>query len=143
MIARAEFTALVGLCIVTGGCVGAVLRPLDWQPIPRFDPPPVASLVAHDPATLLQGESAPWDGVLVTADDLNALLADREQLVEALQVLYTGRIEDRGYATEVAGACQTAVKVCRESRPRIFLAGLGAGAGGCGVVVGGVSAATR
>ena len=131
------------ICVVASGCVGTVLRPLNWQPIPSFSPPPVEELVSHSPATLLQGEAAPWDGVLVAADDLNALLADRQQLIEALSVLYEGRIEDRGYATEVAGACQTAVKVCRDNQPRVFLAGVGAGAGGCGIVVGGVSAATR
>ena len=48
-----------------------------------------------------------------------------------------------GDSITLDGACQTAVKVCRDNQPRVFLAGVGAGAGGCGIVVGGVSAATR
>ena len=131
------------LCCIATGCVGTLLRPLDWKPFPTFEPPPVAELVAHPPATLLQGEVAPWDGVLLDVDDLNAILTDREQLLDAIRLVYAGRVEDRDYATEVTATCQTAVKVCRENQPRVFVAGMGAGAGACGVVVVGVAGATR
>ena len=134
---------LVAVCCVAAGCTGTILKPLAWGVIPNFNPPPIAELVAHPPATLLQGEAAPWDGILMDADDLNALLSDRQQLLDALRVLHEGRIADRGYAAEVAGACQSAVKICRENQPRVFLAGMGAGASGCGVVAAGVAGATR
>ena len=79
----------------------------------------------------------------MASDDLDALLSDRQQLLDALRLVYQGRAKDREYADEVLGACRTAVKVCRENRPRVFLAGMGAGAGGCGVVAVGVAGATR
>ncbi len=140
---RQPRSLLVLLCIGAVGCAGSVLRPLEWQPIPDFNPPKIEEIVGHPPETLLHGEAAPWDGVLMNADDLNALLSDRQQLLYALQLANQGRTDDRAYATEVAGACQTAVKVCRENQPRVFVAGVGAGGVGCGVIVGGVTAATR
>lgn len=114
-----------------------------WEPIPSYAPLPVEAVVAHSPESLLQGEAAPWDGVLVHPDDLNALLAHYHSALSALALAYDGRKDDRSHADQALGACQEAVTVCRGNLPRHFAAGVAAGAGGCGLVVGAVAAGTR
>lgn len=128
-------------CLVLTSCPKPILQALGWQPFPGYSAPEVAALVAHEPASLLQGDAAPWDGVLLHPDDLAALLDDRERLLEALQISYTGRGEDRAYADSASAACQSAVRVCRDNQPRLFLVGMGAGAGSCAAVA--IGAASR
>ncbi len=123
-------------CIWLSGCGTSVLRPLAWEAIPSYVPPKIEDVVAHTPATLLQGQAAPWDGVLVASDDLNALLSEHQRLLHALQTAYIGRQDDRDYASKALESAQEAVTVCRQNQPRTFLAGVAAGSAGCAAAVG-------
>ena len=104
-----------------------------WEPFPEYASPPVEQVVGHDPAPLLQGDLAPWDGLLLHPDDLTSLLDERDRLIDALSVAYQGRNEDREYAIKALDATQTALTVCRKNLPRAFAAGVGAGATACGL----------
>jgi len=134
--------AFLALCLA--GCKGPVLKELAWDPYPSYAPPHIEEIVAHAPATLLQGEAAPWDGVLVDADDLNGILGEHQRLIHALQTAYIGRTEDREYADKALQSAQDAVIVCRQNQPRTFLAGVALGGVGCGTIVGiGAAAAVQ
>jgi hypothetical protein len=137
-----KLRALVALVLVVG-CAKPVLRPLAWEPWTSYEPPAVASLVGTDPAPLLAGDVAPWDGVLLRADDLNALVDERDRLVAALDALTKGRGQDRAYADEALVACTQAVEVCRGNQPRTFLAGVGSGLGVCGAAAAAAVAGSR
>ena len=128
----------VALLILTS-CPKPLLQPLDWHTFPSYQAPEASALVGHDPVSLLQGEETPWDGVLLHPDDLTSLLSDRDRLISALAASYTGRGEDRTYASQSLSSCQTAIEVCRANLPRAFAAGAASGAAGCGVVVAGVA----
>ena len=121
------------LFVVWGSGCFPVQQKIAWEPFPEYSSPPVEQVVGHDPASLLQGDLAPWDGVLVNPDDLTALLDERDRLIEALSVSYQGRSEDREYATKALDSTQTALTVCRKNLPRAFAAGAGAGATACGI----------
>ncbi len=126
------------------GCGTSVPKPLAWAPAPTYAAPKIEEVVAHAPATLLQGEAAPWDGVLVDADDLNALLSEHQRLLHALQTAYIGRQDDRDYASKALESAQEALTVCRQNQPRTFLAGVAAGGAGCAAAVGiGAAAAAQ
>lgn len=131
------------LLVLLVGCTGPILRPLAWEPWARYAPPEVAALVGTDPVGLLQGSPAPWDGVLLRAEDLTALVDERDRLVAALDTLHAGRGQDRAYADAALDSCRSAVEVCRSNQPRTFAAGVGAGAGACAVTAAGIAGATR
>ena len=134
--------AFLALCLA--GCKGPVLKELAWEPYPSYAPPHIEEIVAHPPATLLQGEAAPWDGVLVDADDLNGLVGEHQRLIDALQTAYAGRTQDRDYADKALQSAQDALVVCRKNQPRTFLAGVALGGGACGLAVGmGAAALSR
>ena len=126
--------ALVAILLALwgSGCF-PVQQKIAWEPFPEYSSPPVEQVVGHDPASLLQGDLAPWDGLLLHPDDLTALLDERDRLIDALSISYQGRTEDREYATKALDAAQTALTVCRKNLPRAFVAGAGAGAAACGV----------
>lgn len=136
---------VLALCLAATlcGCVRSILQPLAWEPWASYQPPEVASLVGTAPVGLLHGDTVPWDGVLLRAADLNALVDERDRLVAALDVLNRGRGQDRAYADTSLAVCQSAVEVCRANQPRTFLVGVGSGLGVCGATAAAVAAGSR
>ena len=130
-LGRAVFLC-VGVILLLAGCF-PVQQKLAWEPFPTYAPHKIEDMVVHPPATLLQGEGAPWDGLLLHPDDFTVLLDERDRLIDALRISYQGRTEDREYAAKALDAAQTALTVCRKNLPRAFVAGAGAGAAACGV----------
>jgi len=131
----------VAVAAILPACAGPVLQPLQWEPWTSYQAVHPATLVGTDPASLLAGDPAPWDGVLLRAADLQALLDERDRLVEALGLCNEGRGIDRIYADEALATCQEAVRVCRADGPRKFVVGTLVGAGGCAATAVGVAAA--
>ncbi len=140
---RLHHIALALTALVLCACARPVLQPLAWEPWASYQPPEVASLVGTAPVGLLHGDTVPWDGVLLRAADLNALVDERDRLVAALDALNQGRGQDRAYADTSLAACQSAVEVCRDNQPRSFLIGIGSGLGVCGATAAAVAAGSR
>ena len=111
---------------------------MQFDPLPRYEAPELADLVATEPVPLLAGDAAPHDGFLFAGDDWRRIKAEIDRLRQALGIMEAQAKDDRWLYRTHHGALVEALKACRRQQPRTFAAGVGVGFGGCGAAVGAI-----
>lgn len=116
------------------GCGPALTEPIKWEPVQRYQPVDVRDLIAHEPKAVLAGDMAAFDGWLISGDDWRRVKDELRRLQDVLDVAY-GQIEaDRRYCSDVDALEDAALREAKAARWYAFAAGVGVGAGSCGVL---------
>lgn len=148
VLRRAAWVA-VGWVVVAAaldGCAHVILPGPPWgtEPFPRYEPSalPVVPDDVPPAVGLKEGQPAPFAGVLFADEEIEEIqtAADqRDVLVDALDLCYDGREDDRGGAEVVFSAREEQIRLGRIAAVRAFGAGSGIGAfvgGIVGLIVG-------
>lgn len=131
---------LLALLLLLSGCAPRLIDPIQFQPYERYPVHDLRELVGTEPAPLLAGEPAPFDGWLLAEADWQRLKDELRERGDRLEDAYGQVDDDRAYCSQVDAAEDEALRVCREGHWRAFGTGVVAGFGACGV---GVFALTR
>jgi|3_EtaG_2_1085321.scaffolds.fasta_scaffold49907_4 hypothetical protein len=87
---------------------------------------------APEPEILVEGREAPFTGMLLAPEELDALVTSAEQrdvVIEALDLAYRGRALDREEAEAIVAARELQLAEARKAQGRWFAVGMGAGIG--------------
>ena len=128
----AAFLVLAGLL---DGCAHVALPGPPWtEDFPRVETAalPEVPADAPDPAVIDEGDPAPWLGVLLSpeeAERVSIAAAQHAPLLDALDLAYRGRADDRSAAEAVLAAREEQLRQARAGQARWFVVGGGAGGG--------------
>lgn len=128
----------LALLLLTGCGSPRLTEAIQFDPLPRYEAPELAELVATEPAPLLAGDAAPFDGFLFSGDDWRRIKGEIDRLKQALGIMEAQAQDDRWWFRQRDSALIEALKACRQQQPRAFAAGIGVGFGGCGAAVGAI-----
>jgi len=127
---------LIVLALLLTGCAAParLVDPIRWEPFDRYHAEAVQALVTTEPVRLLAGDQAPFDGFLMTRDDLQRLKDELRRCAARLDDAYGQVDNDRAHCSQMDGAQDEALRVCREGQTRAYGAGVGTGMGLCGAI---------
>lgn len=133
--------AFLALAPLLDGCAHIALPGAPWtEDFPRVETTalPEVPADAPDPAVLDEGDPAPWLGVLLSpeeAERVSVAAAQHAPLLDALDLAYRGRADDRSAAEAVLGAREEQIRQARVGQGRWFVVGVGAGGLGVGALL--------
>ena len=116
----------------TGAERHRLIDPIKWGELDPYQPEELRALVTES-AKVVAGDAAPFDGVCVAGDSMARIVAAYDETARALRQEQRGRRGDRWDADGVHSATIEGLRICRQSKPRDFAAGVGIGFGGCAV----------
>lgn len=132
LLAALAFLVLAGLL---DGCAHVALPGPPWtEDFARVEVPELPEIPDDAPPAeaVDAGRPAPFEGVLLDpreADQLVVAADQRDILVDALDLAYLGRAEDRAAAEAVLAAREEQIRQARAGQARWFVVGVGAGGG--------------
>lgn len=126
---------LLVVLLVLSGCAHVATTGAPWtEDFPRYEPSalPVVPVSAPPAVGIREGDLAPFDGVLFSPEEIDEVQTAAEQrdiLVDALDLAYRGRADDRAAAEVVLAAREEQLRQARAAQGRWFVAGAGVGGG--------------